>query len=247
MKLTLASLSQAVHEELGRDPSRSSMEALVNEAGEAWVNAWNWTYLRDRSQDIQTEAGVESYKLGLGVRNLSAIHRPTTAWPPVELVDFDHYESMRSSFFGEQLRSFTPIATLQYGQQADDDRPRLYLLIFPATLAERLVVVFQAGWVPLDEADDVADIPGPLAQPFLQWVRLYANSREFPERYPMGVLDAYKASPAFREAARVDGALHKTIIPRLTGAGAIYARKRAGRAGFYTRSDYLRSDGGNLF
>jgi hypothetical protein len=158
-------------------------------------------------------------------------------------VDFDYYESQRSSFLGATTRHYDPVATLQYDQAEGDDRPRLYLRLFPATITERLTAVYQAGWLPLNDSDDVADIPTPLTQPFATWLRLFANSREFPERFPLGTLDQWKASPGFTEARRVDGALHKGIIPRLTGAGLAYARKRRGGQGFYTRNDYLRATG----
>lgn len=243
MKLTLASLSQTVTDELGRDPSRSSMEALINEAGEAWVNAASWTYLRDRSQDIQATTGVGSYRLGLGVRNLMAVYRPDTAWRPLHLVDYDYFESQRSEFLGDVQWQHEPLVTLQYGQEEGDDRPRLYMRLFPATLNERLTVVYQAGWLPLDKLEDVADIPAPLGQPFVAWLRLFANTREFPERYPLGTLAQWKASPEFMEARRVDGSMHKGVVPRITGTGLYYARKQLGRRGFYTRNDYLRATG----
>jgi len=243
MKLTLASLADVVRQELGRDPSRSSVEALVNEAGEAWANAHNWVYLRDRSQDILTEAGVDAYKLGLGVRSVTKVHRPDSAFRPIPLVDFDYFESERSRFFSAPRYQNEPIATLQWSQEPDDDRPRLYLRLFTGTIAERLRVTYHAGWLPLDGSGDVADVPPPLTQPFVQWLRLYAHSREKPELYPLGSLEAYKASPAMLEARRIDGQIHNGVVPALTGSALTYRKKRLRGDGFYTREDYLNATG----
>lgn len=240
MKLTLSSLADVVVGELRRDPARSSMEDLINEAGEAWANAASWVYLRDRAQDVEAIAGVDAYKLGLGVRNVTSIDRPTNTYGAATLVDFDAFERFRNQWNAETIAQQRLVATIQYSQREDDDRPRLYLLLFPAKITERLRIIYEAGWLPLNAATDVADVPGALAPHFRDWLRAYANHREKPEEYPMGFLDQFKRSQTFMAARKVDGKLHRGVIPRLTGAGLRYERKRQrGNGPFYTASDYL--------
>ncbi|MEL6716828.1 MAG: hypothetical protein AAFP86_23830, partial [Planctomycetota bacterium] len=239
MKLTLDSLSSIVREQLGKLPSLSSMEALVNEAGESWVDAHSWVYLRDRSQALELTAGVESYRLGLGVRSINSIDRPSSQYGPIPLVDFDRLERERNSYYGERARRHDPIATLRWDTREGDDRPRLYLEVWPSETTERANVIYQAGWLPLDKKAEVADVPPPLATSFVKWLRLYAQHREVPDEYPMGTMDAFKQGADFMAAKRIDGQVHKRIIPGPGGAQAYYGRKRRRSRGFYDRGDYV--------
>lgn len=227
MKLTLASLKETVQEELGRGPARSTSEALVNEAGEAWVNAHEWRYLRDRSQDLNIEVGVESYRLGLGVRSVEAVYRPDSHYCEVPIIDFAAFEGERQQFLARSQYLQDPIGTVRWDTKEGDERPRLYLELFPIEFAERFVIRFHAGWLPLDEMEDVADIPGPLSTAFLHWLRMYANHREFPDQYGLGALDTLMRSNVFRKAMSIDGEAAGRIIPAPGGAGAYYNRHRA--------------------
>lgn len=242
-RVTLDDLALVVRNEVGRDPSRSTLEALINEAGESWANLHSWAYLRDRSQELELTSGVERYKLGLGVRTVTEIHRPNSSQWKIHLVDFDYWQAERYEWSAELSRSFRPIATLRWDQLTDDLEPRLYLDIFPVTETETVRIVFQAGWVPLTNGSDVADLPGPLVPAFREWLRMYALTREKPEQYPPGTLDQFMRSRAIMDAMRVDGGVNKGIVPVLTGAGLRHAQKRAmGRGGFYDRSDLLPPD-----
>lgn len=248
MKLTLANLSEIVFQELGRDPGRSTMEALINEGGEAWVNLCEWFYLSERTAEIHVETGVESYRLGLGIRDLhSTLYRPDTSYRPITIVDHETYTAEREYWLSNQTRQYDPLASVRWDTQEDDDRPRLYLSLFPATLTERLVYRFRAGWLPLDEQDDVADIPPPMVQPFKQWIRRYAMAREFDG---MGVEQStaeFMASPTYALAKRADARHRGEPVPAKGGAGERYDRIRAARRlglglgyGPFSRLDYLR-------
>lgn len=248
-RLTLDDLALAVRNEVGRDPSRSTVEALINEAGESWANIHSWAYLRDRSQELELTAGVESYRLGLGVRTVTDIHRPNSTQWKIRLVDYDYWQAERYEWNAQLGRNFKPIATLRYGQEEGDLEPRLYLDIFPVQATETVRIVFQAGWVPLNNRSDVADIPGPLVPSFREWVRMYALTREKPEQYPPGSLDQFIQSRAIKDAMRIDGGVHKGLTRRLTGPGLHYARKRVRSYGhgFYDRTDLLPPDQGDYF
>lgn len=243
MKLTLDSLRDAVGNELRRTPSRSTIEELVNEAGEAWVNSHSWVYLRDRSQVLELQAEVELYRLGLGVRSVRSIDRVNNPYGPIPIVDFDFLERERNTFQAEARRVRDPIAALQWSQQADDDRPRLYLHVFPAEETESATLIYEAGWLPLDKSDDVADVPPSLGVHFRDWVRFYAMMREFPDKYPPGALDAFRQQHSYQTALKVDGKIHRRIIPAEGGAGERYRRIQQRKQGMWTPNEMLRQFG----
>ena len=59
-----------------------------------------------------------------------------------------------------------------------------------------------------------------------------------PDEYPLGTLDAFKQSSDFMQARKVDGQLHRRIIPTAGGAERHYRQKRQRSRGFYNRGDY---------
>lgn len=230
MLLTHERLQSIVHEELGRGPARSTYEQLINEAGEAWVNAHEWRYLRDRSQEIAAVAGVEEYAMGLGVRAVTALHRPDTVWPSIPIISFDGFERMRQQYLSRIERIQRPIANVRYDAREDDKAPRLYLSIYPVDFTERLVAQYNAGWLPLDGLQDVADIPPPLGTAFTEWLRGYADYQEYRSQRPPDTLDRMRAAHSFRAAKSVDGQASGPIAKQEGGAGAYYNRSRARRA-----------------
>lgn len=227
MLLTLARLRSDLREEIGRDPARSSMEQLVNEAGEAWVNAHGWRYLRDRSMELQAEAGTESYKLSAGIRSIESIDRPDTHYTRIPVIDFETWNGEVNRFLSRSQYLQDPIATTRWDARQGDLGPALYLEIFPVTFTERLVVTFHAGWLPLDDEGDVADIPPPLTTAFLHFARMYAMMREFPDAAPLQSLDAILATNVLRRAMSVDGESNGRIVKSEGGAGFYYNRHRA--------------------
>lgn len=234
MVLTLATLAEEVRQELGRTPARSTSEALVNEAGEAWVNAHSWKYLRDRRQEISLVVGTEDYRLALGVRDVRGVlHRKNSVWHPIPLIDYESFTTERERFLSEVNNTFTPLATLRWDTLDGDTQPRLYLQVYPATLTETVQVQYQAGWLPLDLADDVADIPPPLEQPFKEWVRRYALGREkMPSFSTDAALQTFFGGPAGYRAKTVDAQHVNRIVPAPGAVGARMARSRARRDGF---------------
>lgn len=239
-RLTLDDLALVVREELGRDPSRSTAEALVNEAGESWVNAHSWGYLRNRSQDLAVTAGVESYQLGLGVHAIIDIHRPETPYRDVHLVDFDAWTREKYRYLSDTIWSYEPLATTVFDTRDGDEQPRLYLDVFPVRSTETWRIVYEAGWVPMTDGGDQADLPYFLVPPFREWVRMYALSREKPEQYPMGALDGFMQTRAFKDGQAKDANLNRGIVKRRTGAAQHYARKKSwGHSGIYDRTDLV--------
>jgi len=227
MALTLRSLLEEVRQELGRNPSRSTGEQLINEAGERWVNTHGWTYLRQRTQEIQLVSGQEDYRLGVGIRSLGRVlHRPDSVWAPLNLMGFSEFTAYRERYLAGIERPFNPVVSMSWNALEGDEEPRLYLHVFPSGLNERLVVEYDGGWVPLNELDDAVDIPAPLGIHFIEWIRLYARYREFPEQYPLGVVDAFKQTSAFRDAMKVDTQHNGRMLPRLGTAGESYVAAR---------------------
>lgn len=239
MKLDLASLRKIVREELGRDPGKSTYEDLINEAGEAWVNAAEWSYLRDRFLDLDVTSEVESYRLKLGVRSVIRILRPDSIYSrEVVLLDYDAFEAERSRYFARQGRQFNPIAATVHDQREGDDRKRVYLELFPVTITERLRIIVEAGWLPLDNSEDVADLPGSVATAFRGWLRTYALHREKPELYPMGTLEQFRQTGAWVDARRADASLSPKVYQRSSLTERNYQRSKArGHFGLYDRSD----------
>ena len=230
MRLTLRSARDTIIEELGRTPSRGTVESLVNEAGERWVNAVNWRYLRQRTLEITTQPGVEDYPLGAGVQSIAKVlYRPDTIWCPIQLREFSAFVAERERFLAGIERPFNPFATTVWDVKPGDEERRLYLRIFPAGIAERIVVEYRAGWLPMDEEDDAADLPGPLVVHFRDWLRIYALHREFPERFPIGTLDAFMQSASFVDAKRQDAETVGRLMPSPGRAGENYNRLSSGR------------------
>lgn len=248
MRLTLANLSETVFQELGRDPARSTMEALINEAGEAWVNLAEWFYLSERTGELTLTPGTEQYQLALGVRDLHReLYRPDTWYPRLQIVDHETFTMERERYLGDTFRQFDPLVTVGWDTQSTDDRPRLYLSVYPATLSERVVYRYRAGWLPLDQQEDVADIPAPLVQPFLEWVRRYAMAREFDAVGMDQMAAQFMAGPTGVMAKRADARHRGRPIPARGGAGDRYVRIKAARRfgvgaayGPFSRLDHLR-------
>lgn len=247
MKLTLANLSEVVDKELGREPGRSTMESLINEAGEAWVNAHDWFYLKERSGELTLVAETEDYKLPAGLRSLmNTLYRPDSLYLPIPVIDFESFTVERERYLSSTYRTTNPVAVVRWDTKTGDDRPGLYLSVYPASLAERVVYRYHAGWLPLDEQADVADIPAPLVQPFTEWVRRYAMAREFDDSSMDRVVLEFFAGPTGAMAKLADARHRGTPIPAPGGAGDRYnrirARRRMGAMGFgsFTHCDYLR-------
>lgn len=234
MNLTLGSLASDLISDLGRTPGRSTVEALINEAGEAWVNGHSWIYLRDRTQTINLVAGTEDYQLSLGVRAVNTVlYRPDSIWAPIPVMDYDTFIRERERYLSSVALNFTPIATVRWGTHSRDAGPRLYLQVYPATTVETVVVRYQAGWLPLNESHEVADIPPPMTHGFREWVRRYAQGRE---KQPQTNVDAAWVSffngPIGLSAKKADSSHVGRIIASPGGAGTRYARSKARRAGF---------------
>ncbi len=99
------------------------------------------------------------------------------------------------------------------------------------TLTENVVAQVDAGWLPLDDLDDAADVPPPLVPHFFEWVRMYAMHREQPE---VGFMERYIAGMSFREAKRADSQHTGMIVPRGSRVGDKYRRlKRPATNGRY--------------
>lgn len=245
MQLTLENACRVVREELGRDPAKSSVEALVNEAGERWVSAENWRYLRNRTESLTLEAGVEDYPLGAGVQSIGRIlHRPDSVWAPLELLEFSEFTAYRERYLAGVSNPFNPVATTVWDVKEGDDHKKLYLRIFPARVSERVVVEYRGGWVPMDESDDVADLPPPLVVHFRDWLRIYALHREFPQAHPIGTLDAYMQSASFMEAQRQDAESVGRIMPRCGKIGENYNRTKGVSRHRYEALRYWSERGG---
>ena len=247
MKLTLANLAEAVFQELGRDPGRSTMEALINEAGEAWVNLAEWFYLKERSSEIQLVAGTETYQLSPGVQDLHReLYRPDVYYQPIQIVDHETYLAEKDRYLSANFRLYNPLAGVWWDTKEGDDRPRLYLNIYPTDLGERVTYRYRAGWLPLDEQDDVADIPAPLVQPFVEWVRRYAVARGVDGVGMDQMVAQFMAGPTGVMAKRADARHRGQPIAARGGAGERYARLRAkrnvissGSYGPFSRLEYL--------
>lgn len=246
MRLTLDSLRELVQRELDREPGQSTFESLINEAGEAWVNLFEWPYLRQRSQRLQLEAGVESYRLGLGVRSISTLYRPDTVYRPIRIVDFTTWTEQKERYLAGLTRLCDPLATVHWDTREGDDEPRLYLSVYPATNTEEVVYEYEGGWLPLDESGDVADIPGPLVQSFREFLRRYASARETDKVTVDQVLDSFMRGPQGMLARRVANEHSGQICPGPGAAGERYqrikAQGRVGSAGYgaFSKLDYLR-------
>lgn len=246
MRLTLNSLREVVQKELDREPGQSTFESLINEAGEAWVNMFEWAYLRQRSQRLTLEAGVESYRLGLGVRSVSTLYRPDTYYRPIDVVDFTTWTAEKERYFAGLTRLYDPLATVHWDTREGDTEPRLYLSLFPATNAEDVVFEYEAGWLPLDDSDDVADIPGPLAQSFREFLRRYASARETDKTTVDQVLASFMQGPQGLIARRSSNEHTGQIHPGDGAVGARYRRMKRhaggqpGTYGAFSHIDYLR-------
>jgi hypothetical protein len=120
------------------------------------------------------------------------------------------------------------------------------LSIYPTTVSEDVVFEYEAGWLPLDRSDDVADIPGPLAQSFREFLRRYASARETDKASVDQVLDSFMRGPQGMLAKRVSNEHTGAVIPGDGAAGAHYRRlksrsgKRSGHYGVFSHIDYLR-------
>lgn len=252
MLLTLASLVRVATQELGRTPAKSTAEELVNEAGEAWVNAHPWRYLRDRSQDINIVDGQNLYRLPLGVRSVGEfLLRPDSVYQPIPIVNYEAFISEKERWLSEVERQLTPIATTTFKRLPaaengdpsgkDDDRLRFYIELYPANFTERVVVTFNAGWLPLDNASDEADIPPHLSRGFTEWMRRFAMAREKPDTGPMDVAQLqFFEGPVGMEAKRVDGEGAGTIVPTLGGVGKRYWQKRCSASQRQDQLEHLR-------
>lgn len=239
MRLTLRDARDVIRQELGRDPAKSTVEALVNEAGERWVNAENWRYLRHRTKEVALEAGVEDYPLGAGIQSIGQVlHRPDTVWAPLKLMEFGAFTAYRERFLAGIERPFNPVATTVWDVKEGDETRTLYLRIFPSGIGERLVVEYRGGWVPLDDLDDAVDMPPPLIVHFRDWLRVYAMHREFPQQYPLGTLDDFMQSASFTDAKTQDSETVGTIPYRGGRTGENY--NRMGCGGFSDRYEGLR-------
>lgn len=249
MQTTLKALTEEVRQELGRDPSRSSAEDLINEAGARWVNAHRWSYLRQRTQEIALQSGTESYRLGAGVRSVGdTLHRPNTTWAPLRVVTFDEYTRFRERFLAGIERPFHPLAATSWDVKEGDKRRTLYLHVFPTGLTETVVAQLDVGWVPLDDLDDVADVPPPLVPFFIEWVRMYAQHREQPE---VGYYGQFVTGPSFMDAKRLDSQHSGAIRMRPGRAGRYYNEARQPLTGaryeamrhYYERGFHLQEGG----
>ena len=56
---------------------------------------------------------------------------------------------------------------------------------------------------------------------------MFAMSREFPELFPMGVLDAFKRTSAFRDAQKADAQTNGRLFPKSGRVGEAYDRIRS--------------------
>ena len=251
MDLTLGELCKVVEEELGRSPSKGTSEALVNEAGERWVNSENWRYLRRRTQEVTLTPGVEFYRLGAGVHSIGrTIHRPNSVFAPIELKEWDAFTAYKERYLSGIERPYHPVATTLWGVREDaegkrDERRTLYLSIFPASVAETVVLEYRCGWIPLDGLSDTVDMPSPLIVHFRDWVRVYALHREFPESYPMGTLDRFMQSTSFTDAQRKDAESVGQISVRQGNIGDAYQNmKRHVGYGRYKAMQHWSERGG---
>ena len=249
MRLTLEALRLVVRKELDRDPGQSTYESLINEAGEAWVNLFEWPYLRERSQRLELIAGTETYKLGPGVRSVNTLYRPETVYQPIQLIDFARWTMERERYLSGITRLYDPLATVVWDQEPDDAAPCLYLKVYPATRTEAVVFEYEAGWLPLDKSQDVADIPAPLTQSFIEFLRRYTLARETDKATVDSVLGSFMQGPQGVIARRASTSHTGEIVPAPGAAGEIYNRRKALRGlygrrasgyGPFCQLDYLR-------
>lgn len=242
MQLTLASLTETVRQELGRTPARSTAEELVNEAGEAWVNLHEWRYLQAREGELSLVDGTSLYRLGKGVRAVNtSLRRPNSIDPPIPVLSQQDFFRFKRTWLSEISFQLRQIATTRWTQQEGDAQPYLYIELYPANLNETVYYTFDAGWLPLDNPSDQADIPGPLAHGFVTFIRSYAMAREKPQ---MGTVEQaaanFLAAPIGRSAMTIDGESDGEIIATPGGVGELYRGTRMRGKSYQDKLDHLR-------
>ncbi len=245
MVLTLASLVSDVRQQLGRDPSLTSAEALVNEAGEAWVDSHSWKYLTDRTTTIDLVPGQVLYRMPDGIESVGTrIERANSIWHPIKVLSYDDFHAERFRYLSEVGREFTPIATFRYTQQPGDDSPKPYIEIWPDGITETVQVMYRAGWLPMNESDDAVDLPPQLESSFKEFVRRYALGRETASDVADGIwldqmISSFFAGPRGVAAKTKDGLAGGMPQGVLTRSQLRYGRSKARQRGFTSgRGDF---------
>lgn len=199
--------------------ARVSEKRFVNGVGRRWTSAHPWVYLKGRTASIPVILGQQVYPLPADLRRIKEVLDEHRWFPAVRMVDWGEWQTRDYQDYGALNGVYLGAVNIQSTGGAP--APQLHLT--PAPPEETtLRVVYDAGWKPLADDGDVADVPSWAEESFLDLARAVALAFERPSSDgnpdPMGVYVAqWKASTGFRDAISIDGALLGKI-DRGTGA-----------------------------
>lgn len=221
--LTLRRLADVVFDALDRAPSSTnSIEFLVNEAGVAWCNAHEWGYLRRRRTELSLEPETTVYGLGEDLVTVESIIDPDHQRYVPTLLPRPEFELWKAEYLA--MTTTLWVGTVYDG--AIGGVPQKVLEMHPAPSTERgLIVIYTGTWSPVDDLDDVVDIPVQLEPAFTEWVRAWAVARE--KKAGMAeALTIVKQNPVVADAMQREGREVRAIPPRMGPVGAQFTSGR---------------------
>jgi hypothetical protein len=200
MPYTLLQLRLLVEQAIsGPMPARLDPTQVINEAGQYFYTMTSWYFADVPPAPVYTVASQDWVDLPSDFSAIKAISVPKQSYTDAELSTLSQIQLLRSSPIVDPGKYYVAV-------EWKDGNPRLAIWPTPGTTSTTpaFYVVYSAGWVPLVEPTDVANVP-PQADPLLaEVVRIFARGLADDEGGKASVgqrLKLLKDSPLFTNIA----------------------------------------------
>jgi hypothetical protein len=186
MPLTLADYRNRLQHALGGEVSDLlDQDALINEAGRAFVDAHTWGFMQRPPTDLDFTISVGYVNLPSDFASLIAIDITADNLNAFQLVDYSEFAKYEAvSYVGTPGGVFgTIVYPGQTSVTAAAGVPRLLLYPTPtSTISGALRIFYRAGWTELTNDADVPNFPTYCESVFTEFVRAFAFGSEEPDQ-----------------------------------------------------------------
>ncbi|MEM6675605.1 MAG: hypothetical protein AAF726_22330 [Planctomycetota bacterium] len=227
------------------DPRLAEMD-FVNRVGRRWIGLHRWMYLQGRSFVVTTVAGQQTYTLPTDLSEVTAVYGEpgqVTPYEVVKMVSPEEWHAYDRQLLGGFFGRF--VGYIDYAVVDDVNVPRLQLTPVPQE-GRTLRLVYRAGWRPLVQGEDVADVPIWGEEAFRDLTRGLSLALHRVGADPSvdligPTIARVKASDEFQSAMSADGLAQPKVAKGMGALDEVFAAER--RSNYdgprFTTSDLL--------
>ena len=205
--------------------------SVLNEAGEFLTSMQPWKWLERQPVTLSLVGGQDYVDLPADFRELIAYNATESLVNSFHLTSHAELLNLRTNEI--TVTSWNFWGAINYYADASVDRniPTPRIEFWPTPLANDstgLTIIYRAGWVTLENDEDVIGIPSWMHTIFIQLLRAFARGYEEEDTGSLSLRIAeIQAGPLFSVAVDRDGAVQPDLGPLEGGAAQTHAAVRS--------------------